>query len=88
MRYGAVTPVTVTATAAVCWRMVSRAPAWDERILAHMKPGVDPTLIAESLRLTPTERLIRLQKMLAFVELVQSRPDHAVPRTPRDAQQG
>lgn len=66
--------------------MVSREAAWDERILAHMKPGVDPTLVAESLRLTPTERLSRLQKMLAFVELVHRRPGHAVPRAAQDAQ--
>lgn len=49
--------------------MEGRQPAWDERILAHMKPGVDPTRVAESLRLTPTERLARLQERLAFVEL-------------------
>lgn len=64
--------------------MGAREPAWDERILARLTPGVDPTLIAESLRLTPTERLERLQAMLAFVERVHARD--AVSPTPRDAQ--
>lgn len=68
--------------------MADREPTWDERILARLKPSVDPTLIAESLRLTPTERLVRLQDMLAFVELAHRRTGHVVPRTARNADQG
>lgn len=68
--------------------MEVRPPTWDERILAHMKPGVDPTLIAESLRLTPTDRLARLQEMVVFVERIRRPSSHAVPPAPRDAQHG
>ena len=59
-----------------------RELTWDERLLARMPPGVDPTLIAESLKLTPTERLARLQQLLAFVDSVRRRPGDALPRTP------
>ena len=41
-----------------------REPTWDERILAAIPSGVDETLIAENLRLTPTERVEKLQRML------------------------
>jgi hypothetical protein len=62
--------------------------AWDERILAMARPSVDPTLVAESLRLTPTERLARLQQMIAFVEHVRRDTAHAVPRPAARADQG
>jgi hypothetical protein len=42
----------------------SENASWDQRILSRMPEGVDPTLIAESLRLTPGERLARLQAMV------------------------
>jgi hypothetical protein len=63
-------------------------PTWDQRILAEMPPGVDPTLVAESLRLTPTERLARLQKLVEFFEAVHRPATNAVPRNPRNAGQG
>jgi hypothetical protein len=66
--------------------MTAAEQTWDQRILARLKPSVDPSLIAESLRLTPTERLARLQKMLAFVEAARSSSD-ALPRTARNADQ-
>jgi hypothetical protein len=52
----------------------SGLPSWDERILALMPPSVDMTQIAESLRLTPTERVERLQALVdAAAELRGSR---------------
>ena len=41
---------------------------WDVRILELIDAGIDGTLIEENLRRTPTERLARMQKMLAFLE--------------------
>jgi short-subunit dehydrogenase len=49
--------------------------SWVQRILSRMPEGVDPTLIAESLRLTPGERLARLQAMVASVESVRTNRD-------------
>jgi hypothetical protein len=45
----------------------SGLPTWDERILALLPPSVDMTQIAEDLRLTPTQRLEKLQQLLASV---------------------
>jgi hypothetical protein len=61
-------------------------PTWDQRILAAVPSSIDPTLVTESLRLTPTERLARLQAMMAFVDLARTRRDDPVQATPRDAQ--
>lgn len=36
-------------------------PAWDERILAQIPSGIDPTLIAEALAWSPTERIERMR---------------------------
>lgn len=38
-------------------RRRTRQTGWQDRVLAAVPSSVDPTLIAESLRLTPTERL-------------------------------
>ena len=63
-------------------------PTWDQRILAAVPPSVDPTLVTESLGLTPTERLARLQAMMAFVELARTRRDDTVQAAARNAQRG
>jgi hypothetical protein len=49
---------------------------WDARILARIDAGVDPTLIVENLRRSPTERLRRMQQMLRFVEQVRGARRH------------
>lgn len=46
----------------------SGLPAWDERIRALMPPSVDETQIIEDLRLTPTERLEKLQRLVESYE--------------------
>jgi hypothetical protein len=61
--------------------------SWDERILSIARPSIDPTLVAESLRLTPAECLDRLQRMLEFVEVARRRSHHVVSKPARDARQ-
>jgi hypothetical protein len=48
-------------------------PTWDQRILALVEAGIDATLIEENLRRTPTERLRRMQEMVAFLEAARDR---------------
>lgn len=48
-------------------RDLSGLPTWDERILALMPPSIDVTQIAEDLRLTPTQRLEKLQSLVDSV---------------------
>lgn len=48
-------------------------PTWDQRILALVDAGIDATLIEENLRRTPTERLRRMQQMVAFLESARDR---------------
>jgi hypothetical protein len=45
-----------------------RRRPWQDRILATLDSGVDPTLIAESLRWTPTERLERMRRAAASLQ--------------------
>lgn len=52
-------------------RRRTRSRGWQDRILATLESGVDPTLIAESLRWTPTERLEHMR--LAAVSLEDAR---------------
>jgi hypothetical protein len=43
---------------------------WQERVMEGIESGIDPTLIASSLQLTPTERLERMRTAsLAFEEM-------------------
>lgn len=49
----------------------SGLPAWDERILALLPTSVDQTQLAEALRLTPTQRLERLQALVESVAALQ-----------------
>ncbi|HVK77942.1 MAG TPA: hypothetical protein VM734_31765 [Kofleriaceae bacterium] len=51
-----------------------REPAWYERILAVIPSGVDESLLDENLRLTPTERLERLQRFLDQLEAMRGAP--------------
>jgi hypothetical protein len=45
-------------------RDFSGLPAWDERVRALLPPSVDLTQIVEDLKLTPTQRLEKLQALL------------------------
>jgi hypothetical protein len=49
-------------------RRRTRSQGWQDRILAAIDSGVDPTLIAESLRWTPTERLERMRRAAVSLE--------------------
>ncbi len=44
-----------------------RRPGWQDTILATIDSGVDMTLIDESLKLTPTERLERMRSAAASI---------------------
>jgi hypothetical protein len=63
-----------------------RLRGWQDRILESGDTGIDPTLIAANLRLTPTERLERLRAFLTFVDDVRQANGpglHAAVRSPR-----
>lgn len=49
-------------------RRVPHRSAWQDRILGTLDSGVDPTLIAESLHWTPTERLERMRRAARSLE--------------------
>jgi hypothetical protein len=52
-------------------RSVAWKPAetpWQHELLQRMPPSIDPTQIIESLRLTPTERIERMLRFMAFAE--------------------
>jgi hypothetical protein len=42
--------------------------AWDERVFEQIEPGVDPTIIRENLKLSPTERVEKMQRTLALID--------------------
>jgi hypothetical protein len=46
---------------------------WQDRILESGDTGIDPTLIAESLKWTPTERLERMRAAALSIEAMRSR---------------
>ncbi len=48
----------------------SGLPTWDERCLALMPPSVDLTQIDEDLKLTPTQRIEKLQSLMAAIEAI------------------
>jgi hypothetical protein len=45
---------------------------WQDRILERLDSGVDPTLIDESLKLTPTERLERMRQAAESLDAMKS----------------
>jgi hypothetical protein len=49
---------------------VSSEKTWDQRIFERIDPGIDETQLVRNLRLTPTERLKRMQRMLELLEAV------------------
>jgi hypothetical protein len=51
----------------------ARRPAWPDRLLAAMPPSIDPTLIAESLKMTPTDRLETMRRAAASLETMMRR---------------
>jgi hypothetical protein len=49
-------------------RRARQRATWHDRLLAAMPGGVDPTLIAESLKITPTARLENMRRAAASIE--------------------
>jgi hypothetical protein len=50
-----------------------RERAWQDAILDALPSGVDPTQVAENLRLSPTERLERMRRFLMQLEEARDR---------------
>lgn len=48
------------------------AGAWQDRLLAAVESGVDGTLVSESLKLTPTERLERMREVAESLEAMKT----------------
>ena len=63
--------VSATYTVAISAEAEEELP-WDARILARIDAGIDPTLIVENRRRTPTDRLRRMQEMLRFFDQVRT----------------
>ncbi|MFO0597006.1 MAG: hypothetical protein U0228_16945 [Myxococcaceae bacterium] len=51
----------------------SGLPTWDQRILALVPSSVDETQLIENLRLTPTERLEKLQALVNAIEAMRGK---------------
>jgi hypothetical protein len=49
-------------------RSSHRRPAWQDRLIAALGSGVDDTLLTESLRMTPTERLDTMRQAALSLE--------------------
>lgn len=49
-------------------RRAATGPSWADQLLDQLPSSVDPTQIAERLKLTPTERLLRMQEVLNGLE--------------------
>ena len=49
---------------------------WDQRILARIESGIDVTQIEENLKLTPTERLERMEAVLRELEEMREQSRH------------
>jgi hypothetical protein len=58
-----------------------RRRGWQDRIFAQLPSSIDPTLVASSLRLTPTDRLERMRH--AAVSLDEMRASARRSRAPR-----
>lgn len=51
----------------------TKLPPWDARIRALLPPSVDLTQIQEDLRLTPTQRLEKLQTLVEAAHALRGR---------------
>ena len=63
----------------------SSAPGWQDRILAAMPSGIDPTQISERLQLTPTERIERMIVFARFLDIHRPHRDSRLPNPVRSA---
>ena len=61
--------------------MSDEEKTWDQRILEKIPSGVDVTLIEENLRLTPTERVEKMRRVLEFVEAARASYDHGLSKS-------
>jgi hypothetical protein len=55
---------------------------WDELVFEKVEPGVDASIIRENLKLTPTERIEKMQRALALVDDLRRAYGNRSPRGP------
>jgi hypothetical protein len=60
--------------------METQPRSWQERILESTPSGIDLTQLERFLRLTPTERLEEMRKLMQNAEALRS--GHELPRDP------
>ncbi len=53
-----------------------RTGGWQDLVLRELPSGIDPTLITESLKRTPTERLERMIGVLRFIDTHRGKRGH------------
>jgi hypothetical protein len=53
-------------------------PAWQYDVLDRLPPGIDVEQLEAALRLSPTERLEQLQRLLDFVSEVSRAAGHGL----------
>ena len=58
---------------------------WQYVLLDRMKPSIDVSQLQENLRLTPTERLQRLEALMDFLDEVRRAGANAISKAPDDA---
>ena len=61
-------------------RWEPEGPAWQYVMLDKMRPSIDPTLIEENLKRSPTERIQALQAMVDLAEEVRRAREDRVPK--------
>jgi hypothetical protein len=44
-----------------------QSKTWDELVFERIEPGVDASIIRENLKLSPTERIEKMQRALALI---------------------
>jgi hypothetical protein len=62
----------------VSWQPID--PAWQYELLDRLPPGVDMTQLDHALRLTPSERLEELERLVRMVEEVSLAAGHRLPQ--------
>jgi hypothetical protein len=60
------------------WQPVE--PAWQHEVLDRLPPGIDTGQLEEALKLSPTERLEALQRLVDFVTEVSIAAGHGLPQ--------
>jgi hypothetical protein len=63
----------------------SDEPAWQDEILDGLPSGIDPVQVRRCLRLSPTERLEEMHRLLVDLEQAKGQRGDGLPRSDRSA---